>query len=348
MIFHLGLFKWMAEQNLFNQVKKVSTVSGASLCVGMIFAHNNLEWPTSDVFLSKTLPSIEEALKADLQLSALLRLIISPRHWNKRTNIISKVLERKWGVYGNLSQLSTDVMWYVNCTTYETGKRFRFCQDNMGDYILGYAKKPDIPISNVMAASAGFPILIGPYILKTSDFNWETSFLRNESWEPPGNKAIHLWDGGVYDNFGLESIYKYKNGKPSDGLDYIIISNASTPIALKARHKIRHVKNIKRILDIAIDQVSSLRTQNVMNFIETTGKGMFVKFGNSADYIAKMSKCSNEMHSKLVNQCVSTEQALRARNYPTDLKRPSESDFQLLLRHGYEVADCTYRCYNEI
>jgi len=211
MVFHLGLFKWMAEQNLFEQIKKVSTVSGASLCVGMIYAHNNLEWPTSETFLSKTLPAIEGALAVDLQLSALLRLPITPWHWNKKANIISTVLERNWGVHGNLSQLSGNVTWYVNCTTYETGKRFRFCRDDMGDYILGYVKKPNIPISEIMAASAGFPIWIGPYALKTGDFTWESPHSANESWQPPRKQTIHLWDGGVYDNLGLESVFKLGN-----------------------------------------------------------------------------------------------------------------------------------------
>lgn len=347
MVFHLGLFKWLAEQGLFEQIRKVSTVSGASLCVGMIYAHNNLEWPTSNGFLTKIMPTIEKALTADLQSSAIISLLTSPWNWNKKANIIAKVLEGKWGVHGNLQQLSGDVIWYVNCTTYETGKRFRFCKNDMGDYILGYVKKTNIPISEIMAASAGFPILIGPYALKTGDFNWVSPNFANENWQPPGKQTVHLWDGGVYDNFGLESIFKHKERKPSDGLDYIIVSSASAPLGQQARHKIRHDKNLKRVLDIAMDQISSLRTQNVMNFIETTGQGMFVKIGNSAEYIAKNSKCTNELHSQLVNQCVSAEQVRRARDYPTELKKPSETDFQLLLRHGYEVADCTYRCYNE-
>ena len=35
-IFHLGLFKWLAENELLEEVKRVSSVSGASLCVGFI------------------------------------------------------------------------------------------------------------------------------------------------------------------------------------------------------------------------------------------------------------------------------------------------------------------------
>ena len=41
-IFHLGLFKWLAENELLEEVKRVSSVSGASLCVGLIYTHNDL------------------------------------------------------------------------------------------------------------------------------------------------------------------------------------------------------------------------------------------------------------------------------------------------------------------
>lgn len=346
MLFHLGLFKWLAKQNLFEEVKKISTVSGASLCVGMIYSHNNLEWPTSEIFLSKTFPLIKNSMQADIQSSTILDLLKPP--WNRNANnILANVLERKWAVRGNLQQLSGEVMWYINCTTFETGKRFRFCKNEMGDYTLGYVKKPNIPISEIMAASAGFPILIGPYAIKMSDYKWESWDSKNKSWTLPKLKRIHLWDGGVYDNLGLESIFRHKKGKPSDGLEYIIVSNASKPLGELVRQKIRHDKNLQRIVEIAADQVSSLRTQIVMNFIETTKKGMFLKIGNTADYIAVKSKCSDSLRKNLVEQCMPEAKAQRAREYPTELKKPCAKDIDLLIRHGYEVADCTYRCYSE-
>lgn len=93
-IFHLGLFKWLAENGLLEEVKRVSSVSGASLCVGLIYTHNGLTWPSSKTFLSTVLPSIERVILAnDIQTSAVLRLIRSPYYWNKKPNVIAKQLE---------------------------------------------------------------------------------------------------------------------------------------------------------------------------------------------------------------------------------------------------------------
>ena len=347
MVFHLGLFKWLAEHNLFEQVKRVSSVSGASLCVGMIYAHNNLKWPTSEEFLGTVLPLVEKALHRDLQLAAIIKLIISPAYWNKRVNVIARVLESKWGVHGKLSDLAGDTMWYVNCTTYETGKRFRFCKENMGDYIIGYVENPDISLSEVMAASAGFPVLIGPYCLKTGSYHWTPSYYSGEKWHPPACKTLHLWDGGVYDNFGFESVFKPDDsGSLREGLDFIIVSNASASIKLYDNRKGDFfVKRLKRILDISMDQVAALRSRSVMEFIKRTNQGVYMKIGNSSEMITTASMCHEEFKAQLIERCLSADQAKKSMNYPTTLKKPKDTDYQLLLRHGYEVADCTFQCY---
>jgi len=330
---------------LLEQVKRVSSVSGASLCVGMMYAHNDLKWPTSDEFLTTVLPSIKNALLTDLQLSALLKLVISPSYWNKRVNIIAKVLESKWDVQGKLSQLTGNTMWYINCTTYETGKRFRFCRENMGDYTIGYVEKPDISLSEVMAASAGFPMLIGPYRLKTEIYHWTPPKFSSKAWQLPPKQTLHLWDGGVYDNFGLESVFKPDNsGILSEGVDFLIVNNASPPIDFQTRTRIRA---LKRILDISMDQVSALRSRSVMDFIKRTGKGMYINIGNSAEMIATASGCREELKEQLVKRCLSADQVNKAMNYPTTLRKPCEADCEMLLRHGYEVADCTYLCYQK-
>ena len=51
--------------------------------------------------------------------------------------------------------------------------------------------------------------------------------------------------------------------------------------------------------------------------------------------------------TQIVESCMHEEQVNRAMNYPTTLKKPCDEDFQLLLRHGYEVANCTYLCYQK-
>ncbi|MCL2036337.1 MAG: patatin-like phospholipase family protein [Oscillospiraceae bacterium] len=161
-IYHLGVLKYLAESGLYERITSISSVSGASLCIGAIFAACGNKWPKGDVFLEETLGKVREIMLAcDIQKSALRRLPFYPQYWNKRVEIIAEMLEQRWGIKGTLQDLPVfpdSPYWEINCTTYETGGSFRIRRDYMGDSHIGYTQNPDLPISRMIAASAGFPV----------------------------------------------------------------------------------------------------------------------------------------------------------------------------------------------
>lgn len=347
-VFHLGVLKWLAENNLLENVSRISTVSGASLCAGLVFSHNCGKWPTSAAYINTVLPRIQQVLlQKDIQKIALQQLALSPWWWNKKVNLMAKMMNKHWGVSGKIAELDENPKWYINCTTYETGKRFRFTQANMGDYQLGYVTKPDIPVADAICSSAGFPVLIGPYKMDIAQYIWAPSAYSKGQFQKP-ERYIHLWDGGVYDNLGLESVFKPDNGGTlSDGVDYLIVSNASGGLGHEKRTSELSGKNLKRLLDISMDQVSALRNRSVMDYIKRTGDGMYLNIGNSAAFIAESAGVSSALKAQMVAQCMSESEALKVQHYPTTLNKPSETDFELIFRHGYEVAKCTDICYRD-
>ena len=347
-IFHLGVLKWLAENNLLENISRISTVSGESLCVGLIFSHGGSKWPTSAEYLNTVLPRIQQVLlEKDIQKIALQKLVMSPWWWNKKVNLMSKMMNKHWGVSGKISELNENPKWYINCTTYETGKRFRFTQANMGDYQLGYVEKPDIPVADAICSSAGFPVLIGPYKMDTSLYAWMPSAYSKRLFQKP-ERYIHLWDGGVYDNLGLESVYKPDGGGTlSEDMDYLIVSNASGGLGYEQRRSELSGKNLMRLLGISMDQVSALRNRSVMDYIKRTGNGMYLNIGNSAALIAEAAGASSALKAQLEAQCLLENEALKVKHYPTTLSKPPEVDFELILRHGYEVAKCTDTCYKD-
>jgi len=347
-IFHLGVLKWMAENNMLEDIVRISSVSGASLGIGLIYSCNDHKWPTSSEYINDVLPKIQKVVMSkDIEIIALIKLIFSPWWWNKKVNLVAQVMQKYWGVSGKISDLGKNPMWYINCTTFETGKRFLFSQEKMGDYQIGYVKNPEISIADAAAASAGFPVLIGPYKIKTDRYLWTKPPYEKKDWTPSKDKYFHLWDGGVYDNLGLESVYKLdQGGCPCEGVDYIIVSNASASIGYKKRKNGFSGKNLMRLLDIAMSQVGALRNRNLMDYIKRTQNGMYINIGNSAEFIAEVSGITGDLKKKLISQCMSAADATKVRNYSTTLRRPSESNFNLIFQHGYEVAKCTYICYN--
>jgi len=345
-IFHLGVLKYLAEKNMLGRTTRVSSVSGASLAIGMIFSNNSYKWPTDDEYIDFILPKVREIiLKRDIQKHAITKLIYSPCFWNKKANLLSNIFRKQWGVTGLISDLPETPKWYINCTTYETGKRFRFSQGEMGDYTIGYIKNPVISISDAISASAGFPIFIGPYRLSTN-LQWEKSHYFNEH-DPHNNvNSINLWDGGIYDNLGVESVFKPdEGGSLRDNVDFIIVSNASASIKNEKHTKGFSRKKLKRLLEIVRDQNQALRSRMVIDYIKRTQKGVYLKIGRGAHYITSKSEVHNDLKKHLIDECLSCEETEKVRDYKTTLKRPSKEDFNLILRHGYEVAMCTFECY---
>lgn len=76
-IYHLGVLRYLAQQGLMGRVSHISTVSGASICMGLIYACNANQWPSDTQFLERVLPAVKKCItQKDIQWHALLRLFL--------------------------------------------------------------------------------------------------------------------------------------------------------------------------------------------------------------------------------------------------------------------------------
>jgi len=322
-IFHLGVLEYMAEAGLFSKIASISSVSGASMCMGLIFAANNNKWPTEKEFLQKVQPQVRRLiLEENIQKAALRRLPFAPLKWNHRVEMIANMLEKKWGITGNLQDLPPFPYWEINCTTFETGSRFRLRRDYMGDDKIGYVQSPNLEISHMIAASAAFPVLIGPYVLKTEGLRF-TADKFGKLREVAVRDYYTLWDGGVYDNLGLDALHKTGRGLDSE-INFAIVSNASAPLQYQSRG--RPSQNLRRLLDIATGQIDSLRTLDFFSSVLSKGKGMYLKIGENVFTLTK-------------------EEQEYVRNYSTTLNSPSQKDFRMIFISGYESAKYAHKNY---
>src|SRR5690606_6594502 len=97
-------------------------------------------------------------------------------------------------------------------------------------------------LSDALAASAGFPILIGPLIISSHKYSWyryrdvdtdlrallDPGVHMRRQREPvqPDYPVVHLWDGGVYDNHGLEGLHDFIKGWRED-IEFFIVSDGA-------------------------------------------------------------------------------------------------------------------------
>ncbi|MCL2387583.1 MAG: patatin-like phospholipase family protein [Defluviitaleaceae bacterium] len=347
-IYHLGVLQYMAETGLFSKIASISSVSGASMCMGLIFAVSGNTWPTTEEFLAIQ-PQVKKLiLEKNIQTAALLRLPFTPTKWRHRVEIIAKMLENKWGIRGNLQDLPPTPFWEINCTTFETGNRFRFRRDYMGDQEIGYVQQPHLPTSHMIAASSAFPVLIGPYVLQTEGlrFTKDKKGRIPQSEDAKISSQYTLWDGGVYDNLGLDALHKVGGGLDEE-IDFIIVSNASATIGHQERG--RPSQNLRRLLDIATDQIDSLRTRDFFSTIIFRHKGLYLKIGYTPEDIADTFSVLKSKARDLAKACftLTKEERERVKHYPTTLNAPSEKDFELIFRNGYESAKYAHKFYSE-
>ena len=358
-VFHLGVLARLAEEDQLENVTYLSTVSGGSLCIGLVYALSNFRWPTSKEYKEKVLPQartimITKDLHGAMIARALFRIF---EITESRADDLSELLREFWGVNIGLKDLPEQPRWMINATCYETGRNWRFERFRMGDYIFGYTDDTDVPLSDALAASAGFPGLIGPLALETSKHNWfQYEADLKDSLAPsskdavktrsiqPAYSPVHLWDGGVYDNLGLEGLHDFVTGWRED-IDFLVVSDASgrsTPQAYQPG-----IKALERIVTgIMMDQIRSLRSRAILErIIQKQNKGAFLQIGNTGEYIFREAQKTGLKAEKKIN-CLSSDEANLAATMKTDIAKLDEQTFERLYRHGYEVADGTLSVYN--
>ncbi len=335
MVFHLGVLKYLAEQKALERVTQISTVSGGSLLVGLMFHENQGQWPDSATFLQRIYPALQAKLCSRSLLWSALRQLLNPLNWRfllSRANLLALALQKEWGVTALLPEIAASPDWSINGTTAENGKRFRFKRNDMGDYSIGYAATHGFPLAKALAVSAAFPGGIGPLSLKTRRFQW-----MQRPWDAPLKSAVavrlpfkklRLYDGGVYDNLGLEPFFDAATGQTKRYEYPIIVSDAGAPLQPGFDAGVLSPWRLKRLADIMSDQSRALRSRTFVEYLKRApGRGGYLSIASSLIDPAKGSDAEFAAH------------------FPTSLNRLKPKVFERIARHGHAVAQMTDREY---
>lgn len=329
MVFHLGVMKHLAERGLLENVERISTVSGGSLLVGLLLQQNQMRWPTSEEFMARSFPTLRDSLCARSLQWGAARQLLNPLNWRfllSRANLLARALQSEWQVQGTLADLPAMPEWSINGTTAENGKRFRFKRTDIGDYTLGYASAERFPLASALAVSAAFPGGFGPLTLDTSRFDWH-----KRPWDAPPDDAtpiepsfrrLHLYDGGVYDNLGLEPFFDSGRQRAKYDGSYIICSDAGSPLSSGFNWGPLSVFRLKRIADIMSDQSRSLRVRTFAHYLQQTPPVGAYLWINAP--VSEGGSCSS---------------AKFAASFPTTLRRLDCNEFDRLAAHGHAVTE---------
>lgn len=351
--FHAGVLQYLASRDKLEKVVHISSVSGGSLFVGLVFAASGYRWPTSSLYATTTLPTVRRLLTTkSLQTEALLRLLFNPLNWRfllSRANVIAHTIQSAWDIDVALGDVPPRPVWSINATAAETGRRFRFKTARMGDYELGYADAARFPLASAMAVSAAFPLGIGPLEVDMRAYQWNKrsrwdATTKEEPYAPPFAR-LHLYDGGLYDNLGLEPLFdvgkqEYKTDE-ADPIDYLVVSDAGAALTRSALPHRLNPFRFKRIADIALDQTRALRVRAFVNYLQQQPlSGTYLQLGaNPVETIKRFRPGREHAADALLRSLWLHADLIKgAATYPTTLTRMSEQEFDLIARHGYETA----------
>lgn len=368
LVFHIGVLARLAEENQLENVTYISTVSGGSLAAGLIFAENNYAWPDSETYLQKILPRVKEqittnGLKSPLLIRQLKRIFTV---FDTRADDIAALLKEGWNINKSLHELPKNPRWMINATCFETGKNWRFERFRMGDYLFGYSYDTEFPLADAVASSAAFPGLIGPYKLDTRKHAWFEYIDKKDEMEAPEAhqtrktrtitpqfEQVHLWDGGVYDNLGLEPLHSFMDGWPRT--DFLIVSDASG--IFKTQPYKSEVSALYRMATgIMKNQIRALQSRAVIErIVNHDDRGSYLRTGNYCEKILKDAwweriengEMSFDQIKQLCEGSLNKEQANYCGNLETDIDDMAPGDYDLLYQHGFEVANATMYAYNE-
>jgi len=392
-VFHLGALARLAADQRLENLQVLSTVSGGSLLSAMLFQVGQREWTNSTIFRDRVMPAIRSILTSrSMEARWILRWpIYAPlRPLRFRGSTLVAALRGAWGITIFLDELPESPLWIINATSYESGKSWRFTRNEMGDWKCGMyfftsasaADKSDsvfrVEVATAAAASAAFPYVVGMVPLRAPKKGWfdvdPTTLApkRPNCPRAPVRKVLRLWDGGVYDNLGLEPVYKPHEGivtRTNRGQeirsDFLLVSDASAPLGMDLRRATGIINprlippwrmNL-RMPDIATDQTRSLRVRMVMrDIIDGSFNGALLRLGMTAEEIkagaisdfrrvgattkeqaAASYATANSLNAKEVKVVAET---------PTRLSRLTSAEFARIYRHGFETCDAALCCYH--
>ena len=212
MLYHAGAICRMNRLGLLRRLRRVSSVSGGSMAAAALaVSWPGLQWNAAGVatnlealFLPKIYAQADDTVDVEGVINWLLpfqsplqRLLAS----------YTKNITGNAGIV-DLPAGPADPVFVFNATNLMTGSLFRMRRDYVADRRIGVFHGFDMPLALAVAASAAFPPFLSPIEVDLSTVAPDASGAAALCAGPPYSEKALLADGGVYDNLGLETVWK--------------------------------------------------------------------------------------------------------------------------------------------
>ena len=327
MLFHAGTLWRLYDAGVLAGVQRISSVSGGSIAAGLL----GLKWgglsfdpaKAREDLVPQVVSPIRRLADHTLDVASVIGGIFLPGTIGDR--IAKAYAEHLYGE-ATLQQLPDEPRFVINATSAQTGALWRFSKPYMGDYRVGLVEQPTVPIAKAVAASAAFPPVLSPVTLDLDPAMFKPDSGAGLQHEPYTDEAV-LSDGGVYDNLGLETVWKR--------CETVLVSDAGGKMRPEPEPATDWARHALRVIDIMDNQVRSLRKRQLIDSYKAgERKGTYWGIGTDiADYgLADPLDCPYA-------------RTVRLAAVPTRLKRLPARLQEQLINWGYAVCDAALRTH---
>lgn len=324
-IYHLGALIRLNELGYLARISEVASVSGGSITAGLLALRwKDLDFDTSGHaknFHQEVVVPLLSFVGIGIDLRAILYSFLPGC---TAADSIAYSYDRYLFNGASLQDLSDTPRFTFMATNLQTGSGWRFSKGYAADYRVGIIEKPDLALSRVVAASSAFPPLLSPV---TIDFTGQRvkATVGADLHRPPYTEHAVLTDGGVYDNLGLERVWKRCRT--------ILVSDAGKTIPDVGRPGGRWVGQTYRTLSIIQQQVQNSR-QRILFGMANLGQRNVVYWDIGT---------APEQYGIEYPLELSRDEARHAADMRTRLNQFSKSEQQLLIKAGYAGADASLK-----
>jgi NTE family protein len=325
MLFHLGALWRLNEFGMLPKLDRISSVSGGSITAAVLGMNwGQLAFDSNGVgqgFRQAVVDPIRRMADRTIDVWAvLLGLLQLGLRGSQTGRFYARTL------FGNatLQNLPSSPRFVINATSLQSGVLWRFSKPYMWDYRVGKIPNAKTPLSVAVAASSAFPPFISPVFLSPSpsDFEPGTGY---DLQVPPYTSEVVLTDGGVYDNLGLETVWKQCRT--------VLISDGGGSTGANPRPRSNWFSQIYRVLMVIDNQVGALRKRQAIDgFVSARRLGTYWGIASHIDDF-------NAPNALPAPSGATSRLAAVA----TRLKRLDGNTQEMVINWGYAVCDAAIR-----
>lgn len=332
MVFHLGALWRLYEARLLDTTKRISSVSGGSITAGVLgLKWRKLSFDPARIlhdFVPEVVVPVRRLASETIDAESIILGIVLPGRVSDR--VAAAYDEHLFGG-ATLQDLPDEPRFVINATNVQSGAIWRFMKPYMRDYRVGEVLSPTVPLARAVAASSAFPPVLSPVEMRLDPATF-TANSGQDLQRPPYTTKVILTDGGVYDNLGLETVWKRYRA--------VLVSDGGGQFQPQEEPKSDWAQHSYRVLDLIDSQVRALRKRQVMASLQADQADAIHRKGAYwgirtpvADYgLPDALPCPIERTTELAET-------------PTRLKRLDEDRQERLINWGYAVCDAALRRY---